>query len=104
MTKVNNMNFFNITKPVEGTETINELLQYKNVTINRVVSNRLNNGSWYDQEEDEWLLLIRGVALLLIDNEEKTLKSGDTLFIPAHELHRVISTSDDALWLTVHIA
>ncbi|MEN8146502.1 MAG: cupin domain-containing protein [Campylobacterota bacterium] len=98
------MNFFNITKPVEGTETINELLQYKNVTINRVVSNRLNNGSWYDQEEDEWLLLIRGVALLLIDNEEKTLKSGDTLFIPAHELHRVISTSDDALWLTVHIA
>ncbi len=97
------MNFFNITKPVEGTETINELLQYKNVKINRVVSNRLTDGSWYDQEEDEWLVLIRGAALLLIDNEEKTLRSGDTLFIPAHELHKVISTSDDALWLTVHI-
>ena len=97
------MNFFNITKPVEGTETINELLQHKNVTINRVVSNRLTDGSWYDQEEDEWLVLIRGVALLLIDNEEKTLRSGDTLFIPAQQLHKVISTSDDALWLTVHI-
>lgn len=97
------MNFFNITKPVEGTETINELLQYKNVKINRVVSNRLTDGSWYDQEEDEWLVLIRGAALLLIDNEEKILRSGDTLFIPAHELHKVISTSDDALWLTVHI-
>lgn len=97
------MNFFNITTPVEGTEAITELLQHKNITINRVVSNRLNEGAWYDQDEDEWLVLIRGAAILFIDNEEKTLKSGDTLFIPAHELHRVISTSDNALWLTVHI-
>jgi len=97
------MNFFNIATPVEGTENSTELLQHKNVTINRIISNRLENGSWYDQEEDEWLVLIRGAALLMIDNEEKTLKSGDTLFIPAQQLHKVISTSDDALWLTVHI-
>ncbi len=98
------MNFFNITAPVDGAETTAELLQHKNVTINRVCSNSLENGSWYDQNEDEWLVLIRGAAILLIDDEEKALKSGDTLFIPAHELHRVISTSDNALWLTVHIA
>ena len=97
------MNFFNITTPAYGAETITELLQHKNVTINRVVSNRLENGSWYDQEEDEWLVLIEGAAILLVDDEEKTLKAGDTLFIPAHELHRVISTSDNALWLTIHI-
>ena len=98
------MNLFNITTPVDGAEMITELLQHKNVTINRIVSNRLNNGSWYDQEEDEWLVLVEGAALLLIDDEEKTLKAGDTLFIPAHQLHRVISTSDNALWLTVHIS
>ncbi len=97
------MNFFNITKPIEGKENTTELLQHKNVTINRIISNRIENGSWYDQDEDEWLVLIRGVALLMIDNEEKTLKSGDTLFIPSQQLHKVISTSDDALWLTVHI-
>ena len=97
------MNFFNIAKPVEGTENTTELLQHKNVTINRIVSNRLENGSWYDQDEDEWLVLIRGAALLMVDNEEKTLRSGDTLFIPEGQLHKVISTSDDALWLTVHI-
>ena len=97
------MNFFNITTPVDGSETLTELLQHKNITINRIVSNRLENGSWYDQDEDEWLLLVEGVAILLIDDEEKTLKAGDTLFIPAHELHKVISTSDNALWLTVHI-
>ncbi|MEE8588539.1 MAG: cupin domain-containing protein [Sulfurimonadaceae bacterium] len=98
------MNLFNITTPVDGAEMITELLQHKNVTINRIVSNRLTNGSWYDQDEDEWLVLVEGAALLLIDDEEKTLKAGDTLFIPAHQLHRVISTSDNALWLTVHIS
>ncbi len=97
------MNFFDIKKPNEGDEAISELLQHKNVTINRIVSNRLTNGSWYDQDEDEWLILVEGAAILFIDDEEKTLKAGDTLFIPAHELHRVISTSDNALWLTVHI-
>ena len=97
------MNFFDIKKPNEGVEAITELLQHKNVTIKRVVSNRLDKGSWYDQDEDEWLILVEGAAILFIDDEEKTLKAGDTLFIPAHELHRVISTSDNALWLTVHI-
>ncbi len=98
------MEFFNIATPLEGTETITELLEHKNVTINRIVSNRVENGQWYDQEEDEWLILLEGAALLLVDDEEKRLKAGDTLFIPAHELHRVISTSENALWITVHIA
>ncbi len=98
------MNLFNIKTPADGAEMITELLQHKNVTINRIVSNRLTNGSWYDQDEDEWLVLVEGAALLLIDDEEKTLKAGDTLFIPAHQLHRVISTSDNALWLTVSIS
>lgn len=97
------MNFFNISKPREGEESITELLQTKNVTINRIASNRLSDGSWYDQEEDEWLMLVAGAALLLLDNEEVHLKAGDTLFIPAQQLHKVVSTSEDALWLTVHI-
>ncbi|MDA3947473.1 MAG: cupin domain-containing protein [Helicobacteraceae bacterium] len=97
------MNFFNIKTPIEGEETVKELLQHKNVTINRIVSNSLNDSAWYEQDEDEWLLLVEGAALLLIEDEEKTLKAGDTLFIPAHELHKVISTSENALWLTVHI-
>jgi cupin 2 domain-containing protein len=97
------MNFFNISTPFEGTENITELLQHGNVTINRIVSNRLNSGAWYDQEEDEWLVLLEGTALLLIGSEEKRLKTGDTLFIPAHQLHKVISTSENTLWLTVHM-
>ncbi|MGB5966215.1 MAG: cupin domain-containing protein [Sulfurimonadaceae bacterium] len=98
------MNLFNISTPLEGEETITELLQHKNVTINGIVSNRLSDGSWYDQDEDEWLILVAGAALLLLDDEEKRLKAGDTLFIPAHQLHRVLSTSENALWLTVHIS
>ena len=97
------MNFFNTIAPREGEETITELLRHNNVTINRIASNRLSDGAWYDQEEDEWLMLVKGAALLLLDNEEIQLKAGDTLFIPAQQLHKVVSTSEDALWLTVHI-
>ncbi len=97
------MNFFNITTPRDGEESITELLKHKNVTINAIASNRLREGGWYDQEEDEWLILFKGAALLLLDNEEVRLKAGDTLFIPAQQLHKVVSTSEDALWLTVHI-
>lgn len=97
------MNFFVINTPREGEEAITKLLQHKNVTINRIASNRLSDGSWYDQEEDEWLILLKGEALLILENEEVLLKAGDTLFIPAQQLHKVVSTSTDALWLTVHI-
>lgn len=97
------MNFFDINTPREGEEAITKLLQHKNVTINRIASNRLSDGSWYDQEEDEWLILLKGEALLILENEEVLLKAGDTLFIPAQQLHKVVSTSTDALWLTVHI-
>lgn len=101
---MNSVNYLNYKKPDFGAETITKLLELKNVTINRIVSNSISDGAWYDQEEDEWLVLLQGGAVLFVEDEEITLKAGDTLLIPANQLHRVVSTSDNALWLTVHIA
>ena len=95
-------NLFDYKQPNLGSESLSELFSNANVTINRIVSNQVEEGEWYKQEEDEWFVLLNGEALLEIDNEVLTLKKGDTLYIPALELHRVKKTSADALWLTVH--
>ena len=66
-------------------------------------------GQWYDQDRDEWVVLLQGEAqILFIDdqNNEKInkLAKGDYLFIKAHEKHRVIYTSTEppSVWIAIH--
>lgn len=58
---------------------------------------------WYDQPEQEWVMLVRGNAVLQFDpGGMLQLKAGDHLTIPAHLKHRVEQTSEDAVWLALH--
>jgi len=96
------MNIFDTITPKHG-ETFTTLLEHKNIKINRIVSSSNVKPVEYIQEEDEWLVLLEGEATLLIDNEEKVLLKGETLFIPAKVPHKVLKTSSGTIWLTVHI-
>jgi cupin 2 domain-containing protein len=96
------MNLFAYTIP-QTSEISDQLCSHKNVTINRIVSARGFRSELYVQEEDEWVALLKGEATLLLNEETKRLKEGDTLFIPAGQPHQVLQTSEGALWLTVHI-
>lgn len=98
------MNLFDISvNPVTGEERFDTLFESGNVTIERICSNMLKDGEWYDQERDEWVVLFQGNAVIELDhNVVKSLSRGDHLFIKAHERHRVLSTSHDALWLALH--
>lgn len=68
------------------------------------------DGFWYDEEESEWVVLLRGSAV--ISHEEAStgevraieMKPGDWLHIPPHCRHRVESTApeEDTVWLAVH--
>ncbi len=98
------MNFFDVKKPNLGEEDTEKLFSSPNITINRIVSRHLGRSSWYNQDEDEWLLLVEGEAELEFESDIISLKRGDTLFIEAHKKHRILSTSEHALWLTVHMA
>lgn len=61
---------------------------------------------WYDQNEHEWVVLLKGAAKLLFEKENKeyNLQEGDTLHIPAHVRHRVSWTDPDqeTIWLAIH--
>ena len=96
------MNIFDYITP-KSDETFTTLLEHKNIKINRIVSSKNFESIEYAQEEDEWLILLEGKATLLINNEEKKLTKGDTLFIAAKVPHKVLKTKDGTVWLTVHI-
>ena len=62
-------------------------------------------GEWYDQEQDEWVVLLKGTAELEYeDGKKKRMGAGDHLFIPARKIHRVSWSSHDeeCIWLAVH--
>jgi cupin 2 domain-containing protein len=95
--------------PSRVPEELIEVLQATGaVRIERIVSmgHRSPDGFWYDQETDEWVLLLRGAARLEFEGADQRieLKPGDFLAIPAHQRHRMEWTSPDepTVWLAVH--
>lgn len=60
---------------------------------------------WYDQDLDEWVALLQGEAeIRFAGGRVRSLKAGDSLFLPAGLRHRVDRTSHDppCVWLAVH--
>ncbi len=88
-------------------ELLNTLLLKKNIKIERIVSkNHITpRGKWYDQNKNEFVLIIKGNAKLIFmeDNKIKKLKmkKGDYINIPAHLKHRIDKTSKETIWLAV---
>lgn len=93
-------------------EVFTELLRWAGtgqVRIERIVSNGQASppGFWYDEADDEWVLLISGTAAVEIeDGPTHTLGAGDWLHLPAHCRHRVAWTdaAQPTIWLAVHVA
>jgi cupin 2 domain-containing protein len=88
-------------------ELIEVLIENKDVRIERIVSTGHSSPGnfWYDQEEHEWVVVLKGEARLLFkdDIESVDLKPGDHINIPAHKKHRVEWTTpnEPTVWLAV---
>lgn len=93
-----------LEKPAKGFESFQTLLEHKNIKIQKILSCDYKNGHWYEQAEDEWVVLLQGEATLEYSDSTQKLSSGDFIFIPRTTKHRVVHTSKDALWLALFIA
>lgn len=115
------INIFENISPNNSEESIEILYKNMNSRIERIISSGQTTPEniWYDQIEEEWIVLLQGEAVLLIkkmDNDpdwekdtktnsnmykEIKLKKGDTFLIKAHQKHRVIYTSQNppCIWL-----
>lgn len=100
-------NIFDLSDIKNFSEEIFQMIQSKkNIKIERIISygQVTPENQWYDQDNDEWVLLLQGEAELLFENNEKTvLKAGDYLLISAHKRHKVSYTSQNPLciWLAI---
>jgi len=88
-------------------ELFNEIAGGDNFRLERIVSRgqATPSGQWYDQDEDEWVILLQGRAVLSFkDGQRVEMRPGDHLTIPAHRLHRVEMTAPDqaTVWLALH--
>ncbi len=97
------MNLFRFDLPLEDQERFDTLLKKENITIKRIVSNTLSTPQTFLQECDEWVCVLKGCAKLEMGGAVHTLKSGDTLFIPAHTKHTLLKTKKSVVWLAVYI-
>lgn len=100
-------NIYELPQEVSQPEKFEQIVSGKNIQIERIISTGQTTpfGQWYDQELDEWVILLQGEAeLSYADDTRIRLKAGDYLLIPAHTKHRVEYTSIEptCIWLAVH--
>lgn len=100
-------NLFDGISPELPGEAVDEILRAETFRIERIVSrgHASPEGFWYDQQTEEWVLLVSGSATLGFDDGRKVgLKPGDHLLIPRHVRHRVERTDPgvETVWLAVH--
>lgn len=101
-------NLFDAIPTGQPDEDIATLLESGGVRIERIVSHghASPDGFWYDQPQDEWVVVLRGAARLQFERRDEPvdMKPGDSVHIPAHDRHRVEWTSADepTVWLAVH--
>jgi cupin 2 domain-containing protein len=90
-------------------EKVETLYQRPGLRIERIVSTGQvsPDGHWYDQDSDEWVLVVKGSARLRIEGEaqDRELGEGDYVFLPAHCRHRVAWTRSEppTVWLAIHL-
>ena len=104
------MNLLRDLPDASAAETTEELASRPGLRIERIVSlgQASPPGFWYDQPNDEFVVLLAGAARLRFEKDDRILDltPGDWVEIPAHVRHRVEWTQADppTVWLAVHRA
>ncbi len=104
----NMSNIYSLISSNHDQEAFETLLENDHFHLEKIQSegHATPEGEWLDQSEDEWVVLLRGSAGLMLEGEpqEVVLNSGDYLLIPAHTKHRVewTSATEKTFWLALH--
>ncbi len=105
---VSQRNLFSSLPLSSSDEVFEELLRGGSFRLERIVSTgqATPEGQWYDQDADEWVLVVSGSAGLRFDDGQspRELRPGDYVNIPAHRRHRVEWTDprQPTVWLALH--
>jgi len=96
----------NLPEPSDGEEVFEVMEETEAFLIERIVSNNAVSPQqgWYEQDHDEWVILLQGSSIIQTSESTIELHKGDTLLIKAFEKHKVIYTSSipHCVWIAVH--
>lgn len=103
---MNPSNIFEAVPTSLESEIFEDIIKSPNIRVERIISNGQSTpeGSWYDQDEHEWVMVLEGAAVLGFEGGSSIrLNKGDYLNIPAHCKHKVSWTDPDqiTLWLAI---
>ncbi len=87
-------------------ELFDVLQQNEQIKIERIVSTGQTSPKtgWYDQTQNEWVIVLKGEAIITFEDKEVSLKTGSYINIPAHTRHKVSWTHPqiETVWLAIH--
>ncbi len=99
-------NFLSSLPDASAAERIEVLSSFpgRRVAVERIVSEGQTTppGEWYDQDWDEWVMLLKGAARIAFEETETDLAENDWILIPAHRRHRASFTAPGTVWLAIH--
>lgn len=89
-------------------ELVQTILSRPNLRIERIVSHGHASPEcyWYDQEQNEFVVLLAGAARLQFEDSTVEMQLGSFIDIPAHRRHRVEWTDPQqpTIWLAIFYA
>jgi cupin 2 domain-containing protein len=89
-------------------EIIEDIISGNHFRMERIISKGQASpeGVWYDQGQNEWVLVLKGRGGLMFEGTKDTIEMnpGDYIHIPAHRRHRVAWTdpTQETIWLAIH--
>lgn len=86
-------------------EIFETIISTQHVKIERIISkgHKSESDFWYDQDQSEWILVVKGEATLQFEDKTISLSAGEYLNIAPHQKHRVDWTTpkEGTIWLAV---
>ena len=101
-------NIFSAIHKQDTAEIIETIILTHEFKIERIISrgHTTAEGEWYNQDKNEWVLVLKGSARLLFEGDDETvnMNAGNYVNIPAHRKHRVEWTDPEVetIWLVIH--
>jgi uncharacterized cupin superfamily protein len=86
--------------PARGEETI-QLARAAGFEVEQILSGALPAPQDYEQDHDEWIVVLAGGAVLEVDGVAHELAVGDWWLLSAGTPHRLVHTEPGTSWLAV---
>jgi cupin 2 domain-containing protein len=88
--------------PASG-ERATSIAVMRSTTVEQILSSDTADPRTYEQDHDEWVVVLAGSATLDVDGEHVSLGPGDWVLLPAGVSHRVLATAAGTSRLAVHV-